>query len=134
MKYLFIDPLRTFVGLTILTHQFGYVNILPLYLVLLFCAPVLLWLAWRWPMRLWAGSFALWFVSGWFYLGLPNYPTGGTWFFNPMTWQVVFVTGLLIGVAMKDNRRLAGRFDVLDSNKDGVLSREELAAGAASRR
>nr|WP_298133746.1 hypothetical protein [uncultured Pseudoxanthomonas sp.] len=35
---------------------------------------------------------------------------------------------------VKDNRRLAGRFDVLDGNKDGVLSREELAAGTASRR
>jgi hypothetical protein len=106
MTSLWRDPLGTLIGIPLLGHQFGYVNILPLYLVLLFCAPLLLWLAWRWPMQLWAGSVALWFVAGWFRLGLPNYPNGGTWFFNPLTWQVIFVTGLLIGVAMKDNRRL----------------------------
>lgn len=106
MTSLWRDPLGTLIGIPILGHQFGYVNILPLYLVLLFCAPLLLWLAWRWPMRLWAASVALWFAAGWLRLGLPNYPNSGTWFFNPLTWQVVFVTGLLIGVAMKDNRRL----------------------------
>jgi hypothetical protein len=48
----------------------------------------------------------LWFVAGILRLGLPNWPMSGIWFFNPVTWQVIFVTGLLIGVAMKDGRRL----------------------------
>ncbi len=105
MKYLFIDPLRTFVGLTILTHQFGYVNILPLYLVLLAVAPLLLMAAWRKPLWLMAGSVMLWALAGQWHLGMPNYPTPGNWFFNPLTWQLIFVTGLLTGVAMKDGRR-----------------------------
>ncbi|WP_407071489.1 hypothetical protein [Pseudoxanthomonas mexicana] len=35
---------------------------------------------------------------------------------------------------MKDKGRFAERFDALDTNKDGFLSRDELAAGKASRR
>lgn len=105
MDEVFSDPLRAFIGLTILTHQFGYVNILPLYLVLLAVAPVMLFAAWRKPLWLMAGSVALWAVAGNWHLSLPNYPTPGGWFFNPLTWQVIFVTGLLTGVAMKDGRR-----------------------------
>ena len=105
MRYVFVDPLRTFIGLTVLTHQFGYVNILPLYLVLLAAAPVLLIAAWRRPLVLMGLSVALWFATGTFRLNLPNYPSEGGWFFNPLAWQVIFVTGLLTGVAMKDGRR-----------------------------
>jgi len=89
----------------LLTHQFGYINILPLYLVLLAVSPMLLFAAWRRPLVLMAGSVMLWLVAGIFYLSLPNFPSKGGWFFNPLTWQVVFVTGLLTGVALKDGRR-----------------------------
>lgn len=106
MKWVWLDPLRTLIGLVLLTHQFGYVNILPLYLVLLAVSPLLLYAAWRVPMLLWAASALLWFVSGVWYLSLPNWPSEGGWFFNPLTWQIIFVTGLLTGVAMKDGRRL----------------------------
>jgi hypothetical protein len=106
MKWVWLDPLPTFVGLVLLTHQFGYVNILPLYLVLLAVAPVLLFVAWRRPMWLMAASVLLWACAGIWHLSLPNYPSEGGWFFNPLTWQVIFVTGLLTGVAMKDGRRL----------------------------
>jgi len=105
MKMLWRDPLHTLIGIPLLTHQFGYLNILPLYLTLLFVTPALLWCAWRRPLLLWAGSALVWFLSGYFRIGLPNYPMSGTWFFNPLTWQFVFVTGLLIGVAMRDGRR-----------------------------
>ncbi len=105
MDEVFSNPLRTFVGLTLLTHQFGYVNILPLYLVLLAFAPFMLIAAWRKPLWLMAASVVLWAAAGQWHLSLPNYPTPGGWFFNPLTWQVIFVTGLLTGVAMKDGRR-----------------------------
>jgi hypothetical protein len=105
MKWVWLDPLRTLIGLVILTHQFGYVNILPLYLVLLAVAPVLLFLAWRTPLWLMAVSVAVWLVAGIWRLGPPNYPSSGVWFFNPLAWQVIFITGLLTGVAMKDGRR-----------------------------
>lgn len=105
IEYLFNQPLETLVALPLLLHQFGYINILPLYLVLLFFAPVALFLAWRRPMLLLAGSVALWFVAGVWRLGLPNWPMEGNWFFNPITWQVIFVIGLLTGVAIRDGRR-----------------------------
>jgi hypothetical protein len=105
MKWVWLDPLRTLIGLVILTHQFGYVNILPLYLVLLAVAPLLLFLAWRYPLWLMAVSVAVWLAAGIWRLGPPNYPSSGVWFFNPLAWQVIFITGLLTGVAMKDGRR-----------------------------
>ena len=52
-----------------------------------------------------AGAVALWFAAGYWRLSLPNYPSEGGWFFNPLAWQVIFITGLLTGVAMKDGRR-----------------------------
>lgn len=105
MKWIWADPLRTFIGIPLLTHQFGYVNILPLYLVLLFVSPVLLMLAWRWPVWLMVASVAFWAATAQFRLTLPNYPSAGGWFFNPAAWQVIFIAGLLTGVAQKDGRR-----------------------------
>jgi hypothetical protein len=106
MKWVWMDPLRTFVGLMLMTHQFGYVNILPLYLTLLAVTPLLLFLAWRWPLWLLAGSVALWLAAGYFRFGPPNFPSSGVWFFNPLTWQILFVTGLVTGTLLKDGRRL----------------------------
>lgn len=106
MKYVFLRPLETFVGLPLLTHQFGYMNILPLYLVLLFCTPPVLWLAWRRPRLVMAGSVALWMAAGLFRLDLPNYPLEGGWFFNPVAWQLIFVLGLLTGIGIRQGRRL----------------------------
>ena len=105
MKWVWLDPLRTLVGLVILTHQFGYVNILPLYLTLLAVTPVLLFVAWRAPLWLLAASVLVWLVAGLYHLGPPNFPTQGVWFFNPLTWQLIFIIGLLTGVALKDGRR-----------------------------
>ena len=105
MRALWEQPLKVLVALPLMLHQFGYVNILPLYLVLLFVTPLALAAAWRRPMALWAGAFVLWAAAGIWRLGLPNWPQQGVWFFNPLAWQAVFVTGLLVGVAMKDGRR-----------------------------
>jgi hypothetical protein len=105
MKWVWLDPLRTLVGLVMLTHQFGYVNILPLYLTLLAVTPVLLFVAWRAPLWLLAASVLVWLVAGLYHLGPPNFPTQGVWFFNPLTWQLIFIIGLLTGVALKDGRR-----------------------------
>ncbi|MBL4927645.1 OpgC family protein [Fuscibacter oryzae] len=106
MKYVFTKPLQTFIGIPLMTHQFGYMNILPLYTVLLLVSPVLLWLAWRWPVWLVAGSLATWFIAGTYHIDLPNFPLPGGWFFNPFAWQIIFVIGLLTGVFMRQGKRL----------------------------
>lgn len=102
---LFSHPLAAMVGLPLLTHQLGYFNILPLYLVLLLATPFVMPLALKRPLWLLAGSVALWACAGQFRLNFPNFPNAGGWFFNPFSWQLLFVVGLLSGTAMKQGRR-----------------------------
>ena len=106
LRALFVDPLGTLVGIPLLTHQLGYVNILPVYAVLLLVTPPLLVLGQRSPGALAAGSALLWFVTGLYRLNLPNYPNPGGWFFNPFAWQALFVCGLLVGLALRRGERL----------------------------
>jgi hypothetical protein len=73
--------------------------------VLLFVSPPAIILAWRSPRLLLALSLLLWLVAAQFRVTLPNYPMPGGWFFNPFSWQLLFVIGLLTGIAFKDGRR-----------------------------
>lgn len=100
------EPLAVLMGIPLLSHQFGYLNILPLYLTLLLATPLLIPLALRKPYWLIAGSVLVWAIAGQFRLNFPNYPNSGGWFFNPFTWQLLFVIGLAIGVGMKTGKRL----------------------------
>lgn len=99
------QPLSTLVGIPLLTHQLGYLNILPLYTMLLLATPVFLLIGLRRPWLLLALSVALWMAAGQFRLNFPNFPTSGGWFFNPLSWQILFVLGLLSGAAMKVGKR-----------------------------
>ena len=102
---LFAHPAGALVGIPTMMHQLGYLNILPLYIMLLLATPLLLVLGIRWPVPVLIGSIVLWALAGQFRLNLPNYPTSGGWFFNPLSWQLIFVVGLLSGVAMKRGDR-----------------------------
>lgn len=104
-QFLVSDPIGVLVGLPLLGHQFGYVNILPLYTVLLLAAPALILLAVRWPRLTLAGSAAIWAAAGLAHIDLPNLPLPGGWFFNPLAWQLLFVAGILTGAAMKRGER-----------------------------
>jgi hypothetical protein len=99
------QPLSSMVGIPLLTHQLGYLNILPLYATLLVVTPGLILMGLKRPWWLFTGSVALWALAGQFRLNLPNFPNSGGWFFNPFSWQLLFVTGLLSGMAMKVGRR-----------------------------
>lgn len=103
---LFSEPLQTIIGLPLLTHQLGYFNILPLYMVLLLVTPVLLIVGRRHPWPVIIGSILLWALAGQFHLDFPNYPNLGGWFFNPLSWQLIFVIGLFSGVAMRERHAL----------------------------
>ena len=110
---LFAQPLATMIGIPLLTHQLGYLNILPLYITLLLATPLLLWVGQRRPLLLLGGSVALWALAGQLRLNLPNYPNQGGWFFNPLSWQLLFITGLLCGAAMKQGKRFFPRTRLL---------------------
>jgi hypothetical protein len=98
---IYANPLGTQIGIPLLTHQIGYANILPMYAVLLLVTPFAILIGLRFPRALLAGGVALWAWAGMNWISLPNYPNSGGWFFNPLSWQVIFVTGLLVGMAMR---------------------------------
>ncbi len=106
-------PLQTMIGLPLMTHQLGYLNILPLYITLLLATPLIIALGLRWPVQTALGSIALWVIAGQFRFNLPNFPTQGGWFFNPFSWQILFVIGLLSGMAMKQGRRFVPKSPLL---------------------
>ncbi len=92
------DPVHAMVGLATLAYQIGYFNILPLYVVLLSALPVLMVLAARNLSMAFSASFALYAIAhlgGW---ALPNVPADGAWFFDPLSWQLLFTIGFIAGV------------------------------------
>jgi hypothetical protein len=107
MKPIFADPVRSFIGLAATTHQLGYFNILPMYMVLLLMLPVMMWLAARHVGYLIAASVMLYLAAGYYTLDMPNYPNQGGWFFNPFAWQILFVTGLVLGIMVRQKKQIA---------------------------
>ena len=92
----FNDPVPTHVGLALLTHQLGYFDILPLYVVLMLMAPFFALIDRVVPALLLPASAALYICALAFRLTLPAWPVSGTWFFNPLAWQFIFVLGFVI--------------------------------------
>lgn len=121
VQYLFKDLAGVLAGLPLMTHQVGYVNILPMYAVLLLACPALIIAGRSHPRLTLAGSVALWFASGTFLLDLPNFPTPGGWFLNPLSWQLLFVLGLLTGLALRKGERLIPRHPALIALSVGIL-------------
>lgn len=99
LDHLNADPLRSIVGIATLLYQPGYLNILPMYVVLLSLLLVSLPLAARFPVRFLALSAALYLGVNLAGVNLPNYPMDGGWFFNPLAWQVLFAIGIVVGIA-----------------------------------
>ena len=103
------NPMRAVVAVTGLSHQLGYFNILPLYIVFLLWAPVLLLLA-RLDSRLMLGASALIYLLaheyGW---NFPTWPVAGGWFFNPFAWQFLFAAGMFIAIGLRAGEGI--RFD-----------------------
>lgn len=93
-------PVESFVGVGLLTFQPAYLNILPLYVVLLLMAPVLLVLARLHPVLALAASAGLYLAAQFAGLALPVWPGDGGWYFNPFAWQLLFTCGLVIGAAI----------------------------------
>jgi hypothetical protein len=116
---LFGRPLQTAIDTLMLRYQPNYLDILPLYIVLLALFPAI-YLGMRFsPLLTLAASLALWLSTRAFGLNLPNAGAGG-WFFNPFAWQLIFVLGMMIGRAAQLGLR-APRLRLLDAAALGVL-------------
>ena len=92
----FYDPIPTHVGLVLVTHQLGYFDILPLYVVVMAMAPVFAVIDRYTPNLLLPLSLALYCVVLVFRINPPTWPVAGEWFFNPLAWQVTFVLGFTL--------------------------------------
>ncbi len=92
----FNDPIRANIGLVLLTHQLGYFNILPLYVVLIFSSPAVALLHRHTPVLLLLASVAIYAAVLMFGVNLPTWPVEGTWFLDPLAWQLIYVLGFLL--------------------------------------
>lgn len=95
----FNDPIPTHIGLALLTHQLGYFDILPLYVVLMLMAPFFALIDRIAPRLLLPASLGLYLIVLTTRTTLPTWPVAGTWFFNPLAWQLIFVLGFLTAKA-----------------------------------
>lgn len=93
------QPYRTLLEALLLRFQPHFLDILPLYIVLLsLLIPGLLLRGHPWAVL--TLSLALWLGVREAGFNLPRWQEGG-WFFNPLAWQVLFVAGFLLGQAAR---------------------------------
>ncbi|PIU06432.1 OpgC family protein, partial [Methylobacterium sp. CG09_land_8_20_14_0_10_71_15] len=92
----FGDPIQTVVGVALLTHQLGFFNILPLYVVLLGVAPLFVIVARYSRLAALGLSLALYATSLVEEWNLPSWPGDGDWFFDPLCWQLLLVLGFVL--------------------------------------
>jgi hypothetical protein len=88
-----VDPAGAIAGALLLIYQPGYLNILPLYMVLLLWLPVLILLIRVHVMLALSASAMLWSASSLLQFNLPKYPGSYGWIFNPFAWQLLFTLG-----------------------------------------
>ncbi len=92
----FQEPQTTHIGLVLLTHQLGYFDILPLYVVLMLLAPVIAIIdRFARPLLL-PVSLAIYLAALVVPFTAPTWPVPGQWFFNPFAWQANFVLGFAL--------------------------------------
>jgi hypothetical protein len=96
------QPARGIVAVLGLTHQLDFINILPLYIVLLIGAPALLMLARRSSWLMLLGSAGVYVVARVLSVNLRTWPLEGDWFFNPFAWQLLLATGVFVGLRLRN--------------------------------
>ena len=82
-----------------LQYQPEFLDILPLYIVLLAFFPIVLLLQRRLPFAPLILSFAIYLATLYFGWEPKTYPANEGWFFNPFAWQFLFIVGATAGSA-----------------------------------
>jgi hypothetical protein len=95
------NPLQTTAAILALLHQLENANILPLYIALLLMTPLLLVLARQDDRLMLAASAGIYLAARAFSLNFPTWPVEGTWWFNPIAWQLIFAIGIFAGRRFK---------------------------------
>jgi hypothetical protein len=90
------EPHIAVVQALLLEFQPAFLDILPMYIVMLLMFPaVLLGMRRHWLAVL-APSAILYLAVQIFDISVPAYPAGHVWFFNPLAWQFLFVSGAVL--------------------------------------
>jgi hypothetical protein len=87
------DPAHFLLQVLVLRFQPTFMDILPLYIVLLLLFPLVLLGMRKSLCGTVACSAAVYLLVQAFDIGMPAYPVGQVWFFDPLAWQFLFVLG-----------------------------------------
>jgi hypothetical protein len=91
------EPHIAVVKALLLEFQPAFLDILPLYIVMLVIFPAILLGIRRYWLWLLASSAILYLVVQIFDISVPAYPEGHVWYFNPLAWQFLFVAAAVLG-------------------------------------
>jgi hypothetical protein len=92
------EPHVAIVKALLLQFQPTFLDILPLYIVLLLVFPLVLIGLRRSLLLVMIPSFLLYLAVQVGNLSVPAYPEGHVWFFNPLAWQILFTAGAALGL------------------------------------
>ena len=93
------EPHIAVIRALMLQFQPPFLDILPLYIVLLGTFPLVLLALEASPILTCIASAALYALTLWRGLALHTYPENHVWYFNPLAWQFLFVIGATCGHA-----------------------------------
>jgi hypothetical protein len=91
------EPHIAIVKALLLEFQPTFLDILPLYILLLFIFPVILLGLRLQPLLVLIPSFLVYGIVQITDASVPAYPEGHVWFFNPLAWQFLFTAGAALG-------------------------------------
>jgi hypothetical protein len=94
-------PVETLTQGLLLRYKPVNLDVLPLYVVLMGVFPPVLWLMLRYRNRVMLGSILVYLAARQFGWNLPSYPSG-VWYFNPFTWQLLFMLGAWLALGGAD--------------------------------
>jgi hypothetical protein len=92
------EPHVAIIKALLLQFQPTFLDILPLYILLLVVFPGILFALRSMPTLVLVASFLLYLVVQITNFSMPAYPEGHVWYFNPLAWQFLFVAGAALAL------------------------------------
>ena len=102
----FAEPHIAVIRALELRFQPAFLDILPLYIVLLAAFPLVLLLLRRHALAALVTSLGIYLAAYGYGLSLHGYPGNHAWFFNPLAWQFLFVIGAACGYTRATGREI----------------------------
>lgn len=102
------EPHIAVVKALLLQFQPTFLDILPMYIVMLLIFPVVLLGMRRHALLVLVPSLLLYLMVQVFGISVPAYPEGHVWYFNPLAWQFLFIAGALLGNPKLPRETLSG--------------------------